>query len=192
MRPLHACGYVLLISCLIGGLVSATAATVTVTASQAHVRAGPNTTFSPVTVVARGAVFPLLGSRQGWHQIRLEDGRTGWIAGSIVRVDEERYPFRSRGSGDRNDVSLGMWILVHEGWPRNCLHFFDGVRRRPHHAHFGTVDCPQPGTPNPPAASRVEVERSPRVPQQWELRHRPSSATGTNRRRARTASRSPT
>jgi len=52
------------------------------------VRSGPGLTYQVLTAVPQGAIFPVLASQSGWHQIRLEDGREGWVATSAVRVDQ--------------------------------------------------------------------------------------------------------
>ncbi len=64
------------------------ASTLTITAPQANVRAGPGLTYQVLTAAPQGAIFPLLASQSGWHQIRLEDGREGWVAASAVRLDQ--------------------------------------------------------------------------------------------------------
>ena len=58
------------------------ASTLTITAPQANVRAGPGLTYQVLMAAPQGAIFPLLASQSGWHQIRLEDGREGWVATS--------------------------------------------------------------------------------------------------------------
>ena len=64
------------------------ASTLTITAPQANVRAGPGLTYQILTAVPQGAIFPVLASQSSWHQIRLEDGREGWVATSAGRVDQ--------------------------------------------------------------------------------------------------------
>jgi hypothetical protein len=64
------------------------ASTLTITAPQANVRAGPRLTSQVLTAVPQGAIFPVVASQSGWHQIRLEDGREGWVAASAVQVDQ--------------------------------------------------------------------------------------------------------
>lgn len=90
MRSWPACRWVLLVLLLVGFLPAASSAdTVTVTVSRGNVRAGPGVTHRVLTSVPQGATFSILATKQGWHQIRLDDGRNGWIAGSIVRVEQE-------------------------------------------------------------------------------------------------------
>jgi len=48
----------------------AVASTLTITAPQANVRAGPGLTYQILTAVPQGAIFPVLASQAGWHQIR--------------------------------------------------------------------------------------------------------------------------
>jgi hypothetical protein len=76
-----------LLCCYLPAPVAA-ASTLTITAPQANVRAGPGLTYQVLTAVPQGAIFPVLASQSGWHQIRLEDGREGWVATSAVRVDQ--------------------------------------------------------------------------------------------------------
>src|SRR5262245_22355701 len=76
-----------LLCCCLPAPVAA-ASTLTITASQANVRSGPGLTFQVLTAVPQGALFPVLASQSSWHQIRLEDGREGWVATSAVRVDQ--------------------------------------------------------------------------------------------------------
>ena len=71
---------------LFAWLTIALADTLTVTASRANVRQGPGITHAVIDTLTRGATFPVLETKNGWHQIRLDDGRTAWIAASIVRL----------------------------------------------------------------------------------------------------------
>jgi Caspase domain/Bacterial SH3 domain len=82
--------FVVCVCLLCGCLPSpvAAASTLNITAPQANVRSGPGLTYQVLTAVPQGAIFPVLASQTGWHQIRLEDGREGWVAASAVRVDQ--------------------------------------------------------------------------------------------------------
>lgn len=62
------------------------AATATVTTSILNVRAGPGLTFAPFTTVSQGQVVSLLGRNadNSWLQVRLSDGRTGWLSSQFV------------------------------------------------------------------------------------------------------------
>ena len=64
--------------------------TLTITARQTTVRAGPTATQARLTTVSQGAMYALLDTRAGWYKIRLDDGREGWIASTTARVQGER------------------------------------------------------------------------------------------------------
>ncbi len=68
-------------------LVSAAADSLTVASEWANVRGGPGIAHRVLTTVPPGAVFSIVMTREGWHQIVLEDGRQGWISGKIVWVE---------------------------------------------------------------------------------------------------------
>lgn len=76
--------------CLLGLLWRPVAADMlTVSAPQAKVRAGPGPTQPILTSVPRGTRFASLATQQGWHRIRLDDGREGWIADTVVQRTQE-------------------------------------------------------------------------------------------------------
>ena len=55
-----------------------------------NLRQGPGTNYSIVGTLGRGkpSVEPMtmLAQNSGWDQVRLPDGRTGWISGSLVEL----------------------------------------------------------------------------------------------------------
>jgi N-acetylmuramoyl-L-alanine amidase len=51
-----------------------------VNAGVLNVRSGPGTTFDILTRALRGALLPLLSRQGDWLQVRLPDGRNGWVA----------------------------------------------------------------------------------------------------------------
>ncbi|HEY8343116.1 MAG TPA: SH3 domain-containing protein, partial [Calditerricola sp.] len=59
--------------------------TVEVTASVLNVRAGPGTNYAIISQVKRGTRLTVLKQQGGWLQIRLSNGRTGWVSGQYVR-----------------------------------------------------------------------------------------------------------
>ncbi|MEE8292282.1 MAG: caspase family protein, partial [Candidatus Tectomicrobia bacterium] len=89
MRRSIAFTWLVIAGLLVVTLSSACADTLTVTVSHANVRGGPGITHPILTTVPRDAIFSLLERRQDWYKIRLDDGREGWIAGSIVKVAQE-------------------------------------------------------------------------------------------------------
>ena len=94
MHASTALRWMLCVLLLVGVFPATSADTVTVTAAWANVRTGPGTTHPVVSTTRRGAHYSLLSTRQGWHHIQLDDSRTGWIAGSIVRVEQEPRGFQ--------------------------------------------------------------------------------------------------
>jgi len=63
--------------------------TLTITGSQAIVRAKPGVTHPVLTLAPRGAIFPVLETQGEWYKILLEDGREGWITRAVGRVEDE-------------------------------------------------------------------------------------------------------
>lgn len=60
-------------------------ATVEVTGSTVNIRSGPGTSHGIIGSVRRGDRLSLLGESGNWYQIRLPDGREGWIFNKLVR-----------------------------------------------------------------------------------------------------------
>ena len=100
-----------------------TADTLTVTVPWANVREGPGADYQALTTVRRGSIFPILGTKKGWHRIGFPDGREGWISGSIVQVTKER-----RGIAV-DPVSLP---LATEQFYRSSWALVIGIDRYPH------------------------------------------------------------
>ncbi|MBI5668101.1 MAG: SH3 domain-containing protein [Chloroflexi bacterium] len=66
-----------------------------------NVREGPGRTFAPVGAARPGQRLQILG-RNGagdWLQVRLEDGREGWIAASLIRIEGPATPTPETGAG---------------------------------------------------------------------------------------------
>jgi formylglycine-generating enzyme required for sulfatase activity len=73
-------------------LVSAAVAadTLTVTARQAVIRAGPDSKQRILATVPQGTTLALLETRQGWYKVLLDDGQEGWVAQSAAQVQDGR------------------------------------------------------------------------------------------------------
>ena len=95
-------------------LVSTTAAveTLTITAEQAIVRAKPGITHPILTVVPQGAIFPVLETQEAWYKILLEDGREGWIAREVGRVEQEPRKLTVVSPPPAAPVAQNQWALV--------------------------------------------------------------------------------
>src|SRR5262247_3462980 len=73
-------------------LVSVTVAadTLTVTARQAVVRAGPDSKQGILATVPQGTTLALLERRKGWYKVLLDDCQEGWVVQSAAQVQSER------------------------------------------------------------------------------------------------------
>ena len=56
------------------------------TGNNVNVRTGPSTSYSRITMVNKGTQFDILGSQNGWYNIRLQNGTVGWMIGDYVKV----------------------------------------------------------------------------------------------------------
>lgn len=63
--------------------------TATVTASSLYMRNGPSATHSRMHVLWQGNSVKVIGESNGWYQIRLTDGRTGWASGQYLRLNAQ-------------------------------------------------------------------------------------------------------
>jgi Bacterial SH3 domain len=55
-----------------------------------NVRSGPSTTFAAITSLSRGAAVVDLGDAgEGWRQIRVETGETGYMSGDFLSPDPQ-------------------------------------------------------------------------------------------------------
>jgi dipeptidyl aminopeptidase/acylaminoacyl peptidase len=54
-----------------------------------NVRGGPGTNYNVINVVHSGDTLTAVGrnAAAGWYQIKLADGRLGWVSGALVTVD---------------------------------------------------------------------------------------------------------
>jgi len=60
--------------------------TLTITARQAVIRAGPDSKQRILATVPQGTTLALLETRQGWYKVLLDDGQEGWVAQSAAQV----------------------------------------------------------------------------------------------------------
>jgi cell wall-associated NlpC family hydrolase len=71
----------------------------TVTASALNVRTGAGIDYSKITLVYKGDKVEILSSSNGWYNIRLSNGETGWASGD--------YIVKGDSSNDSLQVSQG-------------------------------------------------------------------------------------
>jgi cell wall-associated NlpC family hydrolase len=77
-----------------GIVQTSTAATVLstsglVTASKLNMRTGPSTYNSIMHILWQGNRVKVIGQSSGWYQIRLSDGRTGWVSSAYLKLDTQ-------------------------------------------------------------------------------------------------------
>lgn len=58
-----------------------------VTASRLNLRTGPSTSYSVMHVLWQGNRVKVVGQSNGWYQVRLSDGRTGWVSGAYLKLE---------------------------------------------------------------------------------------------------------
>ncbi|MEO0594604.1 MAG: SH3 domain-containing protein, partial [Chloroflexota bacterium] len=58
--------------------------------NRVNMRTEPNTTSDIITTLAVGTGIELIRQNEdgSWLQVRLDDGRTGWVAIGFIRIDE--------------------------------------------------------------------------------------------------------
>jgi formylglycine-generating enzyme required for sulfatase activity len=88
--------------------------TLTITGDQAIVRVRPGVTHPVLTLVPRGAIFPILEMQDEWYKVLLEDGREGWINRAAGRVEADRklteaafQPPAAPGTSARRGLVIG-------------------------------------------------------------------------------------
>ncbi|MGL5346210.1 MAG: SH3 domain-containing protein [Peptostreptococcaceae bacterium] len=57
-----------------------------VTASTLNVRSGPSTSNSVITKAYKGDKVEIIESSNGWHKIKLSNGKTGWSSGDYINI----------------------------------------------------------------------------------------------------------
>lgn len=59
----------------------------TVTADKLNVRSGPSTGYSVIHALWNGNRVKIIGQSGAWYNIRLSDGRTGWVSKNYMKAD---------------------------------------------------------------------------------------------------------
>jgi cell wall-associated NlpC family hydrolase len=67
--------------------VSSLNTTGVVTASRLNMRSGPSTDYSIMHVLWQGNRVKVIGQSNGWYQIKLSDGRIGWVSSAYLKLD---------------------------------------------------------------------------------------------------------
>jgi TonB family protein len=79
-----------------------------VTASALNVREEPSTEAGVVLQLKKNAPLTVLGSDESWLKVRLEDGRTGWVAERFVSEEraQGRQQLGKKRSGCESDYAF--------------------------------------------------------------------------------------
>ncbi len=64
--------------------------TATVTATSLNMRSGTSTSYPIIHVLWQGNTVKIIGESNGWYQIKLTDGRTGWASGQYLRLNNQQ------------------------------------------------------------------------------------------------------
>ncbi|WP_024832577.1 C40 family peptidase [Ruminiclostridium josui] len=64
--------------------------TATVTATSLNMRTGASTAYPIMHVLWKGNVVKIIGESNGWYQIKLTDGRTGWSSGQYLKLNNQQ------------------------------------------------------------------------------------------------------
>ncbi|UFJ38994.1 SH3 domain-containing protein [Brevibacillus humidisoli] len=72
-------------SWLVKPLADGTASHIESTVTNLNVRSGPSQTFAVIGQINPGSTYPVVKKNEQWVQIELSDGKTGWVAGWLVK-----------------------------------------------------------------------------------------------------------
>lgn len=61
-----------------------------VTAGSLNVRQGPSTSYGAIHRLWNGNRVKVIGKLNHWYKIQLSDGRTGWVSGTYLRVNDKQ------------------------------------------------------------------------------------------------------
>jgi cell wall-associated NlpC family hydrolase len=61
-----------------------------VTAGRLNVRQGPSTNYGVIHKLWLGNKVKVIGKLGSWYKIQLSDGRTGWVSGTYLRVNDRQ------------------------------------------------------------------------------------------------------
>ena len=77
---------------------------ITVLEDQTNIREGPGLSYSKIGQVKKGATFPILDEKEDWIQIKLTNGKKGWVANWLVSIKQD--------SGTSSSIKKGTKVLV--------------------------------------------------------------------------------
>lgn len=91
--------------------------------SAVNVREGPARTFAPVAALQPGSRIQVIGrtADSQWYQVRLEDGREGWISAELLTLEEPAAPATptpAPTSSVRRDANAVVSLISDAGFER--------------------------------------------------------------------------
>lgn len=81
--------------------------TAIVTTAVLNVRTGPSTAYNRIGTVTENTVLPVLSEQNGWVQVSLPDGRSGWVSGDYVKITSVKPSLLARVTTNVLNVRTG-------------------------------------------------------------------------------------
>ncbi len=76
------------------------------------VRTGPGTQYNAITSLNNGTDVILLDQKDGWYQIRMQDARSGWVAGYLISVNS----LNSQKEKLHGKTVMGYYIMASQSF----------------------------------------------------------------------------
>jgi uncharacterized protein YgiM (DUF1202 family)/cell wall-associated NlpC family hydrolase len=67
-----------------------------------NVRSGPSLTSPVITVIPPGGSYQIVSWQNGWAKVRLPDGSTGWVSGTVVSGSSPSYSSKTNSGTKKN------------------------------------------------------------------------------------------
>ena len=79
----------------------------TVTADVLNVRSGPSTSYSVTTKIYKGNKVEILNTSNGWYNVKLSNGKTGWVSGSYISISSQTTSYKATVNATSLNVRSG-------------------------------------------------------------------------------------
>lgn len=96
------------------GATDALADMVRVTVGRANVRAHPGTNHKILKTMVKGDTLPVTGSEKKWWEVRLEDGRKGWIFKQAVALEKATNQTQIQAIAEEILGAYLKWSVLNE------------------------------------------------------------------------------
>ncbi len=80
----------------------------TVTASSLNIRSGASTSYSIVTTAYKGEIVEILESSNGWHKVKLSNGKIGWASASYISTSTNSGGESSNNTQDKAQAIVNL------------------------------------------------------------------------------------